>query len=100
MSVFNFSVEELNINAPLLENQPSEKELIARILYIQAIQAKKCLKQNVVTSVRDADVAAILGCGFPAYTGGTLSYIDYVGEDVFAQEANRLASAYGERFKI
>ncbi len=100
MSVFNFSAEELKIKVQLLKNQLSEEELKKRILYIQVIQAKKCLKQNVITSVRDADVASVLGFGFPAYTGGALSYVDYVGEDVFAQEGNRLASVYGERFKI
>ena len=100
MSAFNFSADELAENKQLLENQPSENEIKTRILYIQVIEAKKCLTKNIVTSIRNADVVSILGCGFPAYTGGALSYVDYVGESMFAQEANRLAGAYGERFKI
>ena len=102
MTVFKFSQEELSNNSmpPDFSNQLKEEEIKARILYIQVIEAKKCLAQNVVTSIRDADVASVLGFGFPTYTGGALSYVDYVGADTFQHEANRLAIAYGERFKI
>ena len=100
MAVFNLSPEDLKSNTGLLENQPSKDEIETRVLYIQVIMAKKYLQKNTVMSIRDADVVSVLGCGFPGYTGGALSYVDYVGESVFAQEANRLAGAYGERFKI
>jgi len=37
--------------------------------------------------------------GFPAWTGGTLSYIDTVGIRNFVAECDRLAKRYGKRFK-
>jgi 3-hydroxyacyl-CoA dehydrogenase/enoyl-CoA hydratase/3-hydroxybutyryl-CoA epimerase len=82
-----------------LEAQPSLEEVKKRLLYRQAIEAVKCFEEGVVTSVRDADLGSILAWGFPPYTGGILSFIDYVGIERFVQEADRLADAYGERFR-
>ncbi len=54
----------------------------------------------MLRSVHEADLGSILGWGFPAYTGGTLSYIDTIGT---ARSSSPSASAsrrlYGERFK-
>jgi len=44
-------------------------------------------------------LGSILGWGFPAWTGGTLSYIDTIGPARFVAECKRLARQYGERFK-
>jgi len=52
----------------------------------------------VLETAQDADLGAILGWGFPVWTGGTLSYIDTVGIAEFVSEASRLAQNYGTRF--
>jgi len=52
----------------------------------------------VVTAAADADLGSILGWGFPAWTGGTLSFIDTVGLPAFVAECKRMAAQYGERF--
>ena len=39
------------------------------------------------------------GWGFPAWTGGTLSFIDTVGIQTFVSECERLAAAHGPRFQ-
>jgi 3-hydroxyacyl-CoA dehydrogenase/enoyl-CoA hydratase/3-hydroxybutyryl-CoA epimerase len=75
------------------------KELITRLLVIQALEAARCFEEKVVTDPRDADVGAILGWGFAPYTGGPLSYIDTMGAGAFAALCERLAGQYGERFK-
>ena len=56
-------------------------------------------EEGVLRSVHEADLGSILGWGFPAYTGGTLSYIDTIGTTQFVAECKRLTRLYGERFK-
>ncbi len=84
---------------PRLAQQPSVEELKTRLLYIQALETARCFEEGVLRSVHEADLGSILGWGFPAYTGGTLSYIDTIGPAKFVAECKRLAKLYGERFK-
>jgi 3-hydroxyacyl-CoA dehydrogenase/enoyl-CoA hydratase/3-hydroxybutyryl-CoA epimerase len=48
--------------------------------------------------VREADVGSILGFGFAPFTGGTLSYIDFMGTKKFVELCHKLAAKYGPRF--
>ena len=89
----------LSEHFPLAAEQPSLEETKKRILYRQVLETIKCFEENVVTNVRDADVGSILAWGFPPYTGGALSFVDYVGIENFVKEADRLADTYGERFR-
>jgi 3-hydroxyacyl-CoA dehydrogenase/enoyl-CoA hydratase/3-hydroxybutyryl-CoA epimerase len=82
-----------------LENQPSVEELKTRLLYIQALETARCYEEGVLRSVPEADLGSLLGWGYPAWTGGTLSFIDTVGPAKFVAECKRLAKLYGERFK-
>src|SRR5229473_706194 len=74
-------------------------ELKHRLLAIQALETARCFEEGVLTDVREADVGAILGFGFAPYTGGPLSYIDFMGTKEFAKLCDKLAGKYGERFK-
>ena len=51
------------------------------------------MEEGVVTTAAEADLGSILGWGFPAWTGGTLSYIDTIGIREFVAECDRLAEA-------
>ena len=84
---------------PASKDQPEVQELKTRMLYIQALETARCLEEGVLTHPADADLGAVLGWGFPTYTGGTLSLIDTVGVDGFVRECDRLAQAYGPRFQ-
>ncbi|MBD2751754.1 3-hydroxyacyl-CoA dehydrogenase NAD-binding domain-containing protein [Spirosoma validum] len=84
---------------PLSVNQPTLDEVKTRLLYRQAIEAVRCFEENVVRTKLDADLGSILGWGFPAYTGGALSFVDFVGIDTFVKTCDRLADTYGERFR-
>jgi 3-hydroxyacyl-CoA dehydrogenase/enoyl-CoA hydratase/3-hydroxybutyryl-CoA epimerase len=70
-----------------------------RLLAIQALESARCIEEQVVTDVREADVGSILGFGFAPFTGGTISYIDGMGTDAFVELCNDLSNAYGERFR-
>jgi 3-hydroxyacyl-CoA dehydrogenase / enoyl-CoA hydratase / 3-hydroxybutyryl-CoA epimerase len=84
--------------APPAETQPSLDEIKTRYLGIQALEAARCLEENVVTDPADADVGALLGWGFAPWTGGPLSYIDMLGTGPFVELCDRLAQQHGERF--
>jgi 3-hydroxyacyl-CoA dehydrogenase/enoyl-CoA hydratase/3-hydroxybutyryl-CoA epimerase len=70
-----------------------------RFLAAMALETARCFQEKVLTDVREADVGSILGFGFPPFTGGTLSYIDFMGAKIFVERLNRLARIHGPRFK-
>jgi 3-hydroxyacyl-CoA dehydrogenase/enoyl-CoA hydratase/3-hydroxybutyryl-CoA epimerase len=74
-------------------------ELKHRFLARQALETARCFEEGVLTDVREADLGSILGFGFAPFTGGTLSYIDFMGAAEFVALCNRLAKKHGERFK-
>ena len=85
------------------EPRPAETfdvgELKQRFLAIQALETARCVEEGVIDDVRDADVGSILGFGYAPFTGGTLSYIDFMGVKEFVALCERLAGRHGERFK-
>lgn len=83
---------------PLAALQPDVEEVKTRLLYIQALETVRCFEEGVLENPIDADLGSILGWGFPAWTGGTLSFVDTVGIAAFVRECERLAAAYGPRF--
>jgi 3-hydroxyacyl-CoA dehydrogenase/enoyl-CoA hydratase/3-hydroxybutyryl-CoA epimerase len=76
----------------------SVEELKQRFLVVQAVEAARTVEDNVITDMREADVGSILGFGFAPFTGGTLSYIDFMGTKKFVELCHRLESKCGSRF--
>ena len=76
---------------PVADVQPTLEEVKKRLLYRQALEAVRCFEEGVIRTKLDADLGSILAWGFPAYTGGTLSFVDYVGAKEFVAECDRLA---------
>ena len=74
-------------------------ELKQRLLAIQALETARCFEEGVLTDVREADVGSILGFGFAPFTGGTLSYIDFMGAKAFVALCERLERKFGPRFR-
>ena len=64
-----------------------------------AVEAARCVEENVVTDVREADVGSILGFGFAPFTGGAISYIDGMGTTKFVEMLKNLHAKYGDQFK-
>jgi 3-hydroxyacyl-CoA dehydrogenase/enoyl-CoA hydratase/3-hydroxybutyryl-CoA epimerase len=84
---------------PLADSQPDIEEIKKRLFYRQVLETVRCFEEGVIQTQLDADIGSILAWGFPAYTGGALSFVDFVGITNCVQEADRLADAYGERFR-
>jgi len=74
------------------------EELQQRLLVAQAIEAARTVEEGVITDPREADVGSILGFGFAPFTGGALSYIDFMGAKAFVALCRKLESAHGNRF--
>ncbi len=69
---------------------PTFMTIQRRLLYRQALEAAKCLEEGVLRSPRDGDVGSILGWGFPAFSGGAVSFINFVGTERFILECKEL----------
>ena len=82
------------------KNPVSFEEIQTRLLYRQVLEAIKCWDSGVLRTRQEADVGSILGWSFPAFSGGVLSFIDYVGEKKFLQHCEKLHQKYGERFAV
>jgi len=65
---------------------------------VQAVEAARTIAEGVVTDPREADVGSILGFGFAPFTGGAISYIDFMGTKAFVDLCDRLTARYGDRF--
>jgi len=74
------------------------EELKQRFLVVQAVEAARTVEDHVITDPREADVGSILGFGFAPFTGGTLSYIDFMGTKTFVELCHKLEAKYGSRF--
>ena len=84
----------LNITelAPLLQAR--------KVSPVEVVEALRCLAEGVVASAADADSGSVLGIGFPAHTGGVVSFARAYpgGIDGFTARAHELADRYGDRF--
>ena len=77
----------------------SVKDLKDRFLFTVALEAARCMGERVVTDPREADVGSILGFGYAPYSGGALSFIDFMGLEAFIKRAKELAAKYGRQFE-
>jgi 3-hydroxyacyl-CoA dehydrogenase/enoyl-CoA hydratase/3-hydroxybutyryl-CoA epimerase len=71
------------------------------MLFAESLESVRCLDEGVIETVADANIGSIFGIGYPAWTGGSLQYIDgYEGGPAgFVARARELAEKYGERFE-
>jgi 3-hydroxyacyl-CoA dehydrogenase/enoyl-CoA hydratase/3-hydroxybutyryl-CoA epimerase len=77
------------------------EDLRERLLFIEALEAVKCLDEGVLTAIPDGNIGSIFGIGFPAWTGGVLQYVDQYAGGVagFVARSRELAKGYGTRFE-
>jgi 3-hydroxyacyl-CoA dehydrogenase/enoyl-CoA hydratase/3-hydroxybutyryl-CoA epimerase len=76
------------------------RDLQERMLFAEALETVRCFDEGVITSVPDANIGSIFGIGFPAWTGGTIQYINQYegGVGGFVARARDLAVRYGAHF--
>lgn len=79
--------------------QPPLDDIKERLLFVMAIETVHCLHEQVLTSSRDANIGALFGIGYPAWTGGPIQFINQYGLARFVTRAEQLQERYGERFQ-
>jgi len=77
----------------------SQEEVIARLMVPMCLEVARCLEEGIVASAAEADMALIMGLGFPKFRGGALRYIDTVGADKFCALADQYA-ALGKLYEV
>ena len=88
---------------PLFEKSQTSwsiTDLKDRLLYRQAVETARCLSENVLTTVHEANIGSIFGIGFPAWTGGAMQFIYGMGIEAFEARAAELAQKFGSGFTL
>lgn len=80
--------------------ETNEKDMIERMMFIQAIETVRSFDEGVLRSVPDANIGSIFGWGFAPFKGGTLQYINDYGLNEFVARGKELHAKYGERFAV
>lgn len=76
-----------------------DEEIIARLMVPMATELARCLEEDVVASVAEADMALVYGLGFPPFRGGIFRWLDETGLETFAEMAKPL-SELGELYHL
>ena len=69
----------------------SDEDIIDRMMIPMVIELARCLEEGVVDTVNEADMALIMGIGFPPFRGGAFKYADHSGLNVICQKADQFA---------
>ena len=75
-----------------------EQEIVERMMVPMCNELVRCLDENIVDSAGEADMALVMGIGFPVFRGGALRYMDHMGLAEFCAAADRhagIAAVYG-----
>ncbi len=90
---------ELTTLYPPRAEQPTQEELVDRLMFIQANEAARCFEERVVRSVADTNIGSIFGWGFAPHQGGALQFINAMGAQRFVERSRELAKLHGARFE-
>jgi len=74
------------------------KDIRHRLMMIMTNEAVRCLEEGIISTPQDGDLGAVLGLGFPPFTGGPFRYLDAMGGDKALSRIEKLAEQYGKRF--
>ncbi len=80
-------------------SNPDVETAQQRMTLMMVNEAAYCLEENILKSSTDGDLGAILGLGFPPFTGGPFRYIDQIGVQTIVDRLNEYSEKFGPRFK-
>ena len=65
--------------------------IVNRMMLAFCNETVRCLEDNIVATPAEADMAMIMGVGFPPFRGGPCRYIDQVGLDTYIALCDKYA---------
>lgn len=69
-----------------------DDDIIARMMVPLCLETVRALEDGIVATPQEADMALIMGIGFPVFRGGALKYMDRMGLDTFVELADKYSS--------
>ena len=72
-------------------NNPDAETAQLRMALMMVNEAAYCLQDDILKSPVDGDLGAILGLGFPPFTGGPFRYLDFAGIENVVDRMNYFA---------
>jgi 3-hydroxyacyl-CoA dehydrogenase/enoyl-CoA hydratase/3-hydroxybutyryl-CoA epimerase len=77
----------------------SDDEIVRRCVLAMVNEAAFCLQDAILRSVRDGDIGAVFGIGFPPFRGGPFRYVDTVGVATIVRQLQELNVRHPPRFE-
>lgn len=80
--------------APVVTGEKCEfepQEIIDRMMLALCNETVRCLEDKIVATPHEADMAMIMGIGFPAFRGGPCRYVDQTGVAEYVALCNTYA---------
>jgi 3-hydroxyacyl-CoA dehydrogenase/enoyl-CoA hydratase/3-hydroxybutyryl-CoA epimerase/enoyl-CoA isomerase len=80
--------------APIVTGEKREfdaQEIIDRMMIALVNETVRCLEDNIVGTPNEADMAMIMGIGFPPFRGGPCRYVDQTGVAEFVALCDKYA---------
>ncbi len=68
-----------------------KQDIINRMMLPMVIETIRCIEENIVETVAEADMGLIYGLGFPPFRGGPLKYADSIGMENLVKLADSYA---------
>ncbi len=75
------------------------KQMIERGIFRMINEGKKLMKEDVLSSEEDLDLALILGMGFPPFLGGPMKYAESLGLPQVRKTLKEFSQRWGPRFE-
>lgn len=85
---------------PKVVNEKPMKDITNRLILRMVNEAASCLRDGVVADSDLLDAGMIFGSGFAPFRGGPMHYAKQFGQEHLDELFAKLASEYGERFKV
>ncbi|MFW1678145.1 fatty acid oxidation complex subunit alpha FadB [Pontibacter sp. JAM-7] len=76
----------------------SDDQIVSCLMLPLLLETVRCLEERVVTSPVEADMAVVMGLGYPPFRGGPLHTIDTLGAKKICDQAAAL-STWGELYR-